>query len=189
MRQLIRTVWLLSLMLLMTACTNQAEVNKQMLDRDYQATQRAIHTLTQQLASGQVGNVLMLKQYAQVARSESPDLTAVIDLLALDVNRDGPLISSMGHRLAAVEARLASVALKSQHSIEFKELSAEMSSLRKAANVRNFNMALTDPINVLADLTKGSPAQSGGSGSAGTKRSVTGWQSAGGQPELWPVVL
>lgn len=142
---------IVTVMLMLSAllgCESKEEQLKQSVLQQSQQAEQALDKLGQQLSQGQIRNAIILKEYANVLADKKPALANLAQSLALDASRDGPIYQGLS-------ARLADVKTKADDSKQSDELLGELAQLTAAATPDRFNDALTDPINVIADLSDG----------------------------------
>lgn len=144
------------LAIVMLGCASEEERLTKELTSFHSRVQSNIHLLENHIESGRVRNAKILAEYAAVLRKQSPDMIPVIDALAADATTEGPTFKSLEGRASDAKNKIP-VAAKSLDAS--RELTREFNSLNTASSVTNYNMALTDPINVLADMSKGKLAK------------------------------
>jgi len=106
-----------------------------------------IDSLKSDLDKGMVTNANILKQYAQIVSSQKSELKPLLTELAKDSYSNGP-------KVAILERRLAETNDASQFKSE-EALLTELQAIEQAASYQVYNDALSDPINVIADLSDG----------------------------------
>lgn len=106
-----------------------------------------LKNLAQRLDSGQVRNANLIKQYAKQVKEIKPEHQALADELARDATPSGPLYTSLLDRFDSAKR----ADLFPSNQVRFDELN----NLYQAASNELFNDALSDPLNVLADLSGG----------------------------------
>ena len=111
-----------------------------------------LDTLASELDSGQVRNATLLKQYAAMLKQQKPDYSPLIDELAKDATTSGLMFKSLDKRLQQALTLPESFVSK-------EEQLAELENIVEAANPDLFSDALSDPINVLADMSDGKLAR------------------------------
>lgn len=132
-------------LLLITGCNSNLQEKIQQQQR---LTQQKIQSLQQELDDGQLRNAVILREYGNILKNQYPQQHQLINQLILDASSRGPLFQSLQQRLAS--------AIRSPE--QFTSKKEEFNELRLifiAADPIAFNDALTDPINVLADLSQG----------------------------------
>lgn len=131
---------ILSLLLLLNACSNPIDQQQQ------QATQR-LQQLASNLDQQSLSNARLLTTYAGLLSQKYPEYREVADNLAKEGTTQGLLYKSLQQRLT-----------EAQNSDKFdsdRDRFDELAAITEAAELAVFDDSLTDPINVLADLSKG----------------------------------
>ena len=110
------------------------------------------------LSADQIRNALILKQYASLLSTQRPELRQLAATIAEDATTSGPLYRSLQTRLKTVsETREGS--LSYAEFPQWQDRLQELDSLHRASSVQMFNDALSDPVNVLSDLSGGNLAR------------------------------
>ncbi|MGI2260726.1 hypothetical protein [Shewanella sp. GXUN23E] len=143
-----RTLLSLGLLMLLTACGNG--MDKQIENYQQLVDQRLV-TLGDALRDGQVRNATLLKQYANLLGQEQPHYAMLAEEIAKDAGTSGPLYLSLQRRYQD--------SLKLSNFPNQEEQLAELENLYQATDPALFNDMLSDPINVLADMSKGTLAR------------------------------
>lgn len=146
---LVRWFVLLCSLMFLAACGDplQAKIDNQIQFVDIQLVK-----LERKLDQGQIRNAKLIKEYGQILYQQKPELNTIINELSKDATSKGPLFQSLQSRYR--EAK--------QHPERFstrEERLFELENLYQAASVELFNDALSDPLNVLADLSEGQLAR------------------------------
>ena len=97
-------------------------------------------------------NGALIKQYAAEVRSAKPALRDLVAVLAREGTRGGTLFQGIETRLKDVRAALPEPGAPTE---AYRDAAEELNSLAAAIQPDEFNNALADPLNVLADLTDG----------------------------------
>ncbi|MCH1929271.1 hypothetical protein L9G16_03685 [Shewanella sp. A25] len=121
------------------------------IEKYQQLTEQRLNTLDTMLDDGQVRNANLLKQYSTLLKQQKPDLAPLLDELAKDAGTDGPMYSSLKRRLA-----------EANNPANFTDLDqqlAEAENLYQAADPSLYNDMLSDPVNVVADMSEGKLAR------------------------------
>ena len=138
---------LLSLVLflfLLTGCGNSGRMQVELASA---AAKKSLQTLKQALQSGSIRNARILVTYAdQIAKAE-PELAVLARELAKDATPEGPTFQ-------ALETRLAGAQSSDAYAVWTDQIN-ELKAIQLAANTTSFNDALSDPVNVLADMSGG----------------------------------
>jgi len=136
---------ILLLMLLVSACGDPI---KEQVTQQIPLTEQRIDLLAQALDSGQVRNANLIKQYAEKLLRDKPSYKPLIDEFIKDTGTQGPMYLALVDRLNTV---------KNQPQM-FKNSQAiydELLNLYQAADPVLYSDALSDPLNVLADMSDG----------------------------------
>ncbi len=107
----------------------------------------ALEGLGEVLTLQKLPNSIILKEYAQWIAANRPEFSGIANALVSESSADGQLFSSLKNRLEKAKNTEAF----SSWQLQYQELQA----LSVALNPAEFNRALMDPINVLADLSQG----------------------------------
>ena len=133
------------LMFLLCACGDPI---KEQIAQQIPLTEQRIDLLAQALDSGQVRNANLIKQYADRLLQDKPDYKPLIDEFLKDSGTQGPMY------LALVD-RLNTVKNQPQMFQNSQALYDELLNLYQAADPVLYSDALSDPLNVLADMSEG----------------------------------
>ncbi|MGS0689513.1 hypothetical protein [Shewanella sp. 30m-9] len=116
-----------------------------------QLTQQRLDTLSTMLSDGQVRNANLLKQYTQVLERQKPDLSPLLTELATDATNRGPMFTSLTRRLTEAQ--------NPANFVDLDQQLAEVENLYQAADPSLYNDMLSDPLNVVADMSGGALAR------------------------------
>lgn len=116
-----------------------------------QLSQQRLDTLSKMLNDGQIRNANLLKQYVQVLEKQKPDLSPLLNELATDATNRGPMFTSLNRRLTDSQ--------NPANYVDLDEQLAEVENLYQAADPSIFNDMLSDPLNVVADMSDGTLAR------------------------------
>lgn len=116
-----------------------------------QTNESKLQHLKQQLIAKQVRNATLLSQYGQLLEETRPELKPLINQLVTDATPQGPMFQGL-------ENRVKESIVASNFASKDDQLS-EMNNLSEALNPVLFNDALSDVVNVLADMSNGSLAR------------------------------
>ena len=133
------------LMFLLSACGDPI---KEQVTQQIPLTEQRIELLGQALANGQVRNANLIRQYGERLLESKPDYKPLINEFLKDTGTQGPMYVALVDRLNTV---------KNQPQM-FKDSQAiydELLNLYQAADPVLFSDALSDPLNVLADMSEG----------------------------------
>lgn len=141
----IKLLLILCVSLLLSACGDD---RPQKLERNIQNIDYLLNNLGSNLDANYIPNATMLQEYSKLLSQYRPELKPLLGQLARDATRDGPLYQGMLQRLKT---------LKEQPQVigDIEAQLFESESLIEASDANLFNDALSDPINVIADLSDG----------------------------------
>lgn len=146
--QPIRIFSLLMMFLLVVGCSDPLDEQIQFLQGK---TQQDLVKLSDKLATGEIRNAMILSQYADTLSKERPQLATLLGRLATDGTSDGAIFKGLSERVE--EAKVASNFLSKEDQAQ------ELENLSQALSPTLFNDALSDPINVIADMSGGALAR------------------------------
>lgn len=111
-------------------------------------TEQRIALLDKALNEGNVRNANLIKQYSQKMLTLKPELSPLINEFKKDATSQGPLFKSLTDRLETVK--------KNPQMFSSKEaIYQELQNIYQAADPVLYSDALSDPLNVLADMSDG----------------------------------
>lgn len=116
-----------------------------------QLTQQRLDSLSTMLNDGQVRNANLLQQYTSVLSQQKPDLAPLLNELATDATNRGPMFTSLVRR--STEAQNAA------NFVDLDQQLAEVENLYQAVDPSLYNDMLSDPLNVVADMSDGALAR------------------------------
>ncbi len=138
--------WLTALLVLMlTACGDPLQDE---LDIQSKIAAQQVAELGTALNQDSLRNARLLRDYADRVKAIKPDYASLVDELAKDASAQGPMYQSLKERLDLALNQPARFA-KPEERLQ------ELVNIREAADKSLFNDALTDPLNVLADMSDG----------------------------------
>ena len=147
---LLQTAWL-------AGCTSDAEKWQQQLDQQVITAETSISRLKQHIESNQIANTRLLSEYAIIVANSKPEMGQLTDALAQNAETDGPIIRGLESRLSDAKSDIPRVVSIGYEPV--KNVFEELLAIEAAANPDTFGMMLTDPINVLADMSDGKLAR------------------------------
>ncbi|MDX2321453.1 MAG: CHAD domain-containing protein [Moritella sp.] len=149
-----KLISLLFILQLLAGCESKLEQTQTTINQQVASVESDLNRLGSEIESGSIRNARLLNEYAQVLKQQKPELSRIADLIAEDATRKGPLYQNLVMRLNDVKAQ--TVTLDNSGP-----LLDELTRIKEAAKPSLFNDALTDPINVLADMSDGRLARVG----------------------------
>ena len=137
----------LIIMLLLLLCACGDPVKEQIIQQT-PITEQRIDMLAQALADGQVRNANLIKQYAQKLNADKPEYKPLIDEFIKDTGTQGPMYRALVDRLNTVKNQ-------PQMFESSQAIYDELLNIYQAADPVLYSDALSDPLNVLADMSDG----------------------------------
>ena len=148
---------LLLVQLGLSGCTSDEELWQKSLQAGSTEASAEVNRLIGQVKGQSIRNVKLLNAYADVVKKESPDLKEIVETLATDATVNGPIVKGLKERLESANKGVAQAVKGGEQ--EVLQLQQEFSAIQVAADPALFGMMLTDPINVLADMSNGKLAR------------------------------
>ncbi|WP_440903156.1 hypothetical protein ACMZOO_09640 [Catenovulum sp. SX2] len=145
MPQLFKSVWVVIFACWLTACGDPLDAK---IDNQIQFVDMQLKKLEQAINKQQIRNANLIKEYAQQVSQAKPQLQSIANELAKDATTQGPLYQSLNSRYQEA-AKYADLFASKEERL------AELQNLYQAADTTLFNDALSDPLNVLADMSDG----------------------------------
>ena len=132
-------------LLLLSACSDPL---KEQINQQLPISEQRVQQLANALDNNQVRNANLIKQYADKVAIKKPALTALIDEFKKDATSNGPMFK-------ALEDRLNTVKTQPNMFANNQAIYDELLNIYQAADPLLFSDALSDPLNVLADMSEG----------------------------------
>jgi len=149
---------LLSLVLLV-ACTSKEQLAMEQLSESIRQTEHDVVQLGVHIDKGHIANTRKLLDYGEAVKAllvgQPPKLINLVDTLTLDATSKGPIYTGLKARLADAKANYQTVKGLAMIQSALDELGA----IKEASSMNNYGWMLTDPINVLADMSEGKLAR------------------------------
>ena len=111
-------------------------------------TEQRVVQLGDALTNGQVRNATLIQQYANKVADKKPDLTPLINEFRKDASVNGPMYLSLLDRVNTAKNQ-------PQMFASSQALYDELLNVYQAADPVLYSDALSDPLNVLADMSDG----------------------------------
>jgi hypothetical protein len=111
-----------------------------------------IENLGSSLDTDRIRNAIILQQYAVLLAKEKPDLRPLLTELSKDATRNGPVFRSLTDRLSTLKSRPDVLG-------DIEAQLYESQTLVEASDPNLYSDALSDPINVIADMSDGKLAR------------------------------
>lgn len=131
----------------MLGCESKEERIQQTITHTLQEASTAINTLGTALDKKQVRNANLLTEYGKVLSQQKPQLSEIAQIISQDATSSGTLYQSLLTRYQSLKSPAP--------SMNSDDIINQALLLKEAASISLFNDALTDPINVLADMSDG----------------------------------
>lgn len=116
-----------------------------------QTNNNKLKTLERQLDDKQVRNAVLISEYGKLLEQSRPELAPLIKNLVRDATTQGAMYQGLANRVK--DSQVAS------NFVTKDEQAQEMTNLGEALNPVLFNDALSDVVNVLADMSNGALAR------------------------------
>lgn len=137
----------------LSGCTSDEVLWRQALQADSAATNSEVSKLIGQINGKTIRNVKLLKAYADFVKRETPELGEIVNALASDSTAYGPIVTGLKKRLENADKAIDQAITGGEKQV--LKLQQEFNAIQVAADPALFGMILTDPINVLADMSNG----------------------------------
>lgn len=111
-------------------------------------TEQRVEQLADAIKQGQVRNAKLIRQYASQLRQSKPELNALIDEFTKDATIQSPMFIALRDRLDTVKNQ-------PQMFASNQAIFDELLNIYQAADPTLYSDALSDPLNVLADMSDG----------------------------------
>ena len=135
--------------LLLSGCGDDRQ---DIIDSNIKSADYLLDNLGQSLDSNNIRNAMLLQQYAQLLSKDKPEYKPLLEQLSRDATRDGPTYQGLVQRLKIISEQPQVVG-------DIDEQLYETEVLIEASDPSLFNDALSDPINVIADMSDGKLAR------------------------------
>ena len=135
----------LMLLLFLTGCGDPI---KEQVTKQLPVTEQRVASLADAIDNGQVRNVNLIKQYADKLASAKPELNELIDEFRKDATTQSPMYKALLDRLNTVKNQ-------PQMFASNQAIFDELLNIYQAADPVLYSDALSDPLNVLADMSDG----------------------------------
>jgi hypothetical protein len=154
MRKLFPALYMLFVsLILLSGCTSKEEQWSRELEALQREAARQLERLESHLSLGHLRNADLLTLYAQRIKVTHPEMAEIANALARDATSNGPLFQGLKARLEDAGAQIKTATARGEPAVN--ELARELQSIQTAAKPDVFNAALSDPVNVLADMSGG----------------------------------
>ena len=136
---------LLPLLVLLAACSDPVA---EQIQQQIPITEQRVQALADALDSNDVRNAKLINQYADTILAKRPELEPIVDEFRKDSGTQGPMFRSLQDRLATAVNQPQMFSTK-------QALYEELLNIYQAADPVLYSDALSDPLNVLADMSEG----------------------------------
>ncbi len=135
----------LLLLLFLTACGDPV---KEQIENQIPVTEQRVAQLADALEKGQIRNATLIQQYADKLSEQKPELEQLINEFRKDATTKSPVYQSLLDRLNTVKNQ-------PQMFASSQAIFDELLNIYQAADPILYSDALSDPLNVLADMSDG----------------------------------
>lgn len=182
----------------LVGCDGGAALRSQ-VETDLGRVAAAVERLGADLDGDRVQNAALIKQYAARVARAKPELRELTEALRREGTRDGTMYRSLVERLDEARGMMPAADAAAE---AYVPVARELQSLAAAADPAEFSRALSDPLNVLADLSDGAlprvdaisasaSRQANGAADLGPGSQLVGnphygqWRTDGGGSSFW----
>ncbi len=124
---------------------------RNLLEAEKASTEVVLKDLENRLNAGDLRNAITLNQYVAMLSKDKPEFATIARAMAVESTPRGNMFKNLKTRFDSERRKVSEGLADSQ----WKPIVAEYQLIREAADPEMFNDALTDPINVVADLSGG----------------------------------
>ena len=121
---------------------------KEQIEQQRPITMKRVALLADALENGQVRNANLIKKYADIVIKNKPSLAPLIDEFRKDATIQGPMFKALQERVLVTKNQ-------PQMFSSSQALYDELLNIYQAADPVLYSDALSDPLNVLADMSDG----------------------------------
>lgn len=144
-----RLLLIICFSLFLSACGDERQ---DQIDSNIKSADYLLNNLGESLDKGNIRNATLLKEYATLLSKDKPELKPLLEQLSRDATREGPTYQGLQQRLTTVREQ-------PQVLGDIEAQLFETETLIEASDPALFNDALSDPINVIADMSDGKLAR------------------------------
>lgn len=141
----IKLLVILCFSLLLSACGDDRQDR---IDSNIKSAKYLLSSLGKNLENNNIRNAMLLKEYARLLANDKPELAPLLSQLSRDATREGPTYQGLVQRLKTVQEQ-------PQILGDIEAQLFETETLIEASDPILYNDALSDPINVIADMSDG----------------------------------
>ena len=150
-------VFILCHSLVLIGCSSEQDKWQKQLDQQAVISDAKIERLKQHIDAGHIANTSLLSQYAEIIRQDNPELGELSSALAQDASPNGPIIRALESRLSDAKSDINQVVTMGHEQVN--KVYQELTAIEAGAAPDTYGMMLSDPINVLADMSQGKLAR------------------------------
>ena len=121
---------------------------KEQIEQQRPITMKRVEQLGDALESGQVRNASLINKYADIVVKNKPNLAPLTDEFRKDATTQGPMFKALQERVSVTKNQ-------PQMFSSTQALYDELLNIYQAADPVLYSDALSDPLNVLADMSDG----------------------------------
>ncbi len=121
---------------------------KEQIEQQAPITMKRLVQLGDALENGQVRNAALINKYADIVVKKNPSLTPLIDEFRKEATKQGPMFKALQERISVTQNQ-------PQMFASSQALYDELLNIYQAADPVLYSDALSDPLNVLADMSDG----------------------------------
>ncbi|MCJ8319073.1 MAG: hypothetical protein MJK12_05540 [Colwellia sp.] len=132
-------------LLLLSACSDPL---KEQINKQLPISEQRVQELANALDNNQVRNANLINQYAEKVTVKKPSLSALVAEFKKDATSQGPMFKALEDRLNTVKNQPSMFANN-------QAIYDELLNIYQAADPILYSDALSDPLNVLADMSDG----------------------------------
>lgn len=172
MHVILRTVLIVITTIALGACTSQEEEITNELSNYHLQVDKKVSDLSIHIDQERLRNIPILKQYGAFVLGEKPEMSDIIKTLIKDATTKGLTYQSLVERVVESKKRIPIAAKQGVEAA--RALTTEFNAIFRAASPTEYNLMLTDPINVLAGMSEGKLARVNGINSGSTTSGAGG---------------
>lgn len=140
-------------LLLLAGCSSRSDELRELIEQRETQITKALTGLKKQLEPSQLPNATRLAIYSKRLKESHPNLGELIDSLAKNASPNGPMVLGLEDRIKDLKS------LPTENVEQLEEKYVETTNLLEALQPNTFNDALSDSVNVLADISGGTIAR------------------------------
>ncbi len=137
----------------LTGCSSDSDKWTKQLSQEVMTAEKLIERLKNHIDSGLIPNAGILKEYSAHIKKHNPDAASLATALAQDASTNGPIIRGLEIRLSDAKVDIPEVITIGHEQVN--RVYQELLAIQEAAKPDTYGMMLSDPINVLADMSEG----------------------------------